>query len=192
MHERIAAIHPGVAAAMSHVDTSAGAAPGADPQRDPHPAQARCGRAVRVGAPLNFFGSCEPQRSTRRPSPGLAGPLAQSRCLRLRRSPPSTLAVAVLVGAPTPRRRVAPATASGSAAPARRRLSPPGSARGSLRRRPRRGAAAGHPADQQQAEVDEPDQREREEDEQEATPSAIPSEPQKRVSRPVRIAQRQV
>ena len=56
MHERIAAIHPGVAAAMSFVDNSQ------EPRLErilseirTHRKRARC-RAVSVGVPLNFFG----------------------------------------------------------------------------------------------------------------------------------------
>ena len=41
MHERIAAIHPGGRGGDEPRRHLAGAAPGADPQRDPHPAQAR-------------------------------------------------------------------------------------------------------------------------------------------------------
>ncbi len=51
MHERIAAVHPAVAAAMTHVDGSPGAPPGADPERDPHPAQARSGDGGRRRVP---------------------------------------------------------------------------------------------------------------------------------------------
>ena len=44
MHERIADVHPAIAAAMVHVDSLQRAAPGADHERDPHPPQARPGR----------------------------------------------------------------------------------------------------------------------------------------------------
>ena len=47
IHAEIAAVHPAVAAAMTHVDTRHRAAPGAHPQRDPHARQARCRRTLR-------------------------------------------------------------------------------------------------------------------------------------------------
>ena len=56
MHERIAAIHPGVAAAMSHVDTSQ------EPRLERILSEIRTHRKraaaeqPRVGVPLNFFG----------------------------------------------------------------------------------------------------------------------------------------
>ena len=47
MHERIAAVHPAVAAAMVHVDTTTRAPPRAHPQRDPHPPQANRSRRAK-------------------------------------------------------------------------------------------------------------------------------------------------
>ena len=41
MHAQIAAVHPPVAAAMSHVDRDRGTPAGADPVRDPHPGPGR-------------------------------------------------------------------------------------------------------------------------------------------------------
>ncbi len=55
MHERIAAIHPAVAACDEPCRYLAGASVGADSERDPHSAKAGRGGAIPVGVPLNFF-----------------------------------------------------------------------------------------------------------------------------------------
>ena len=77
MHERIAAVHPGVAAAMTHVDTSA------EPRLErimseirTHRKQARAAEQAEAPPGLNPLGL------SKRPEPR-----RYSRCLRLRRSP---------------------------------------------------------------------------------------------------------
>ena len=67
MHERIAAIHPGVAAAMELRRHLPGAAPGADPERDPHSAQAGAApsRRRRHRPASTRSASPQPSRSSR-------------------------------------------------------------------------------------------------------------------------------
>ena len=148
MHERIAAIHPGGRGGDEPRRHLPGAAPGADPERDPHPPQAGSGGRAGRGARRASTRSAELSR-------------AACACFG---GPSPSLGVALPAAPASARARLAGERVRSSS-----RFCGGFLARASARARfagcPGRRAAAGDPAEEEQAEVDEPEQRELEEEE---------------------------